>query len=142
MNSWNFVSQHRIRYLEVQQGMDYRKNPHNIANRSIDMLLHFFFFLSILGLPCWLSGEKPTCQCRDTVSIPRSGRSPGEGDGNLLQYSCLGMPWIEKPGGLLSLGSRKSQTHISNNSKRYIDMRMRLIRLILRKDPLGYMMEK
>ena len=27
---------------------------------------------------------------RDTGSIPRSGRSPGEGNGNLLQYSCLG----------------------------------------------------
>ena len=86
--------------------------------------------------------KNPPANAGDTVSIPRSGRSPGEGDGNLLQYSCLGMPWIEKPGGLLSLGSQKSQTHISNNSKRYIDMRMRLIRLIFRKDPLGYMMEK
>ena len=25
-------------------------------------------------------------------SIPRSGRSPGEGNGNPLQYSCLGNP--------------------------------------------------
>ena len=25
----------------------------------------------------------------DTSSIPRSGRAPGEGNGNLLQYSCL-----------------------------------------------------
>ena len=28
----------------------------------------------------------------DTVSIPRSGRSPGEGNGNPLQYSCLEKP--------------------------------------------------
>ena len=28
----------------------------------------------------------------DMGSIPRSGRSPGEGNGNLLQYSCLGNP--------------------------------------------------
>ena len=27
---------------------------------------------------------------RDTGSIPGSGRSPGEGNGNPLQYSCLG----------------------------------------------------
>ena len=27
---------------------------------------------------------------RDTCSIPGLGRSPGEGNGNLLQYSCLG----------------------------------------------------
>ena len=26
----------------------------------------------------------------DVVSIPGSGRSPGEGNGNPLQYSCLG----------------------------------------------------
>jgi len=29
---------------------------------------------------------------RDVSSIPRSGRSPGEGNGNLLQYSCLENP--------------------------------------------------
>ena len=26
---------------------------------------------------------------RDAGSVPRSGRSPGEGNGNLIQYSCL-----------------------------------------------------
>ena len=29
---------------------------------------------------------------RDSGSIPGSGRSPGEGDGNPLQYSCLRTP--------------------------------------------------
>ena len=29
---------------------------------------------------------------RDVGSIPGSGRSPGEGNGNLLQYSCLENP--------------------------------------------------
>ena len=29
---------------------------------------------------------------KDTGSIPGSGRSPGEGNGNPLQYSCLGNP--------------------------------------------------
>ena len=28
----------------------------------------------------------------DMGSIPGSGRSPGEGNGNPLQYSCLGNP--------------------------------------------------
>ena len=35
-----------------------------------------------------------------TCSIPGSGRSPGEGNGNPLQYSCLENPRIEEPGGL------------------------------------------
>ena len=34
----------------------------------------------------------------------------GEGSGNPLQYSCLEIPWTEKPGGLQCMGSRKSQT--------------------------------
>ena len=28
----------------------------------------------------------------DAGSVPGSGRSPGEGNGNLLQYSCLRNP--------------------------------------------------
>ena len=42
---------------------------------------------------------------RDAGSIPGSGRFPGEGNGNPLQYSCLGNPWTEGPGGLWSMGS-------------------------------------
>ena len=29
---------------------------------------------------------------RDVDSVPEFGRSPGEGNGNQLQYSCLGNP--------------------------------------------------
>ena len=32
---------------------------------------------------------KSACNARDPGSIPRLRRSPGEGNGNLLQYSCL-----------------------------------------------------
>ena len=42
------------------------------------------------GLPRWLSGKESTCQARDEGLIPGSGRCPGEGNGNPLQYSCLG----------------------------------------------------
>ena len=40
----------------------------------------------------WLSGEEFTGNARDVGSTPGSGRFPGEGNGNLLQYSCLGNP--------------------------------------------------
>ena len=43
-------------------------------------------------LPWWLRGKEPGCQCRRCRSIPGSGRSPGEGNGNPLQHSCLGNP--------------------------------------------------
>ena len=32
------------------------------------------------------------CNAGDPGLIPESGRSPGEGNGNLLQYTCLGNP--------------------------------------------------
>ena len=40
----------------------------------------------------------------DLGSVRGSGRSPGEGNGYLLQYSCLGNAWTEEPGGLQSMG--------------------------------------
>ena len=50
----------------------------------------------------------------DAGSIPGSGRSPGEGNGNPLQYSCLEIPWTEESGGLQFMGSQKSQTQLSD----------------------------
>ena len=43
----------------------------------------------------------------DEGSIPRWGSSPGEGDGNTLQYSCLENPMEEELGRLQSMGSQR-----------------------------------
>ena len=42
-----------------------------------------------LLLPGGSYGKVSACNVRDPGSIPRSGRSSGEGNGNPLQYSCL-----------------------------------------------------
>ena len=47
---------------------------------------------------------------RDVGLIPGLGRSPGEGNGNPLQYSCLENPMEEEPGKLQSLESQESNT--------------------------------
>ena len=44
---------------------------------------------------------------RDAGSIPGLGRSPGEGNGNSLQYFCWKILWTEEPGGLYSPWSCK-----------------------------------
>ena len=48
------------------------------------------------GLLGWLSSKESVCQCRRCKrvmgSTPGSGRSPGGGNGNSLQYSCLKNP--------------------------------------------------
>ena len=57
------------------------------------------------GLPRWHSGKESACQAGDSDSISGSGRFPGKGNGNSLQYSCLGNPtdrgawWATNPWG-------------------------------------------
>ena len=46
----------------------------------------------IQGLPCSLDGKESACNVGDSGSIPGSGRSSGEGNGNSLQHSCLENP--------------------------------------------------
>ena len=41
------------------------------------------------GLPGSSDGKESACNVGDPGSIPELGRSPGEGNGNPLQYSCL-----------------------------------------------------
>ena len=43
-------------------------------------------------LPWWLSSKESACNAGDPGSIPGLGRSPGEGNGDPLQYSCLENP--------------------------------------------------
>ena len=42
-----------------------------------------------MDFPGDLDGKESACSAGDQGSIPGLGRSPGEGNGNLLQYSCL-----------------------------------------------------
>ena len=55
-----------------------------------DFLLNcnVFFYLYEWGS----DGKESTCNVGDLGSIPGSRRSPGEGNGYPLQYSCLGNP--------------------------------------------------
>ena len=44
------------------------------------------------GFPQSLIGKSSACNAGDPGLIPESGRYPGEGNDNLLQYSCLENP--------------------------------------------------
>ena len=44
------------------------------------------------GLLGGSDGKELACSVRDLSSMPGLGRSPEEGNGNPLQYSCLGNP--------------------------------------------------
>ena len=51
--------------------------------------------------------EASACNAGDLGSIPGSGRSPGEGNGNPLQHSCMENPWMEETGRLWSMGLQR-----------------------------------
>ena len=48
--------------------------------------------------------------------IPGLGRSPREGNGKLLQYSCWEIPWTEESDGLQSEGLQNSWTQLSGQT--------------------------
>ena len=59
------------------------------------MVLIYHMVPYIMGFPGGASDKEPTCQCRRHKRCRfdlGSGRSPGGGPGNQLQYSCLGNP--------------------------------------------------
>ena len=65
---------------------------HGVAkNRT--RLSDFHTSLSVsCRFPRWLSGKEFTCNAGDVGSIPGSRKALGEGNGNPLQFSCLGNP--------------------------------------------------
>ena len=62
-----------------------------------------------LGFPCGSAGKESTCSMGDLGLIPGLGRSPGEGKGYPLQYSCL-----ENSMDSIVHGITKSRTRLSN----------------------------
>ena len=61
----------------------------------------------IVGFPGGSEGKEAACSAGDQGSISGWGRSPGEGNGNPLQYSCLRIPWTEEPSRLQSMGLQR-----------------------------------
>ena len=58
-------------------------------------------------------GKEPTCSAGDPGSIPGSGGSSGEGNGNPLQYSCLENSMDRGAWWATVHGVAKSQTRLS-----------------------------
>ena len=63
-----------------------------------------------MGFPGSSDGKESAYSAGYLGSIPRSGRSPGEGNGNPLQYSCLENPMDQGARWATVHGVAKSQT--------------------------------
>ena len=83
-----------------------------------------------MGFPGGSDGKESTYKVGDLGSILGLGRSPGEGHGNPLQYSCL-----ENPYGQRSLatvhGITKGQTQLSKQSTAHKTIKMTLVRPLM-----------
>ena len=60
-----------------------------ISEHPAELSVLYSFPLAILGFPCGSAGKESACNVGDLGSIPGLGRSPEEGEGYSLQYSCL-----------------------------------------------------
>ena len=60
--------------------------------------------------PCGSDGKESACNAGESGLIPGSERSSEEGNGNLLQYSCLGNPMDGGAWWVTVHGLTKSQT--------------------------------
>ena len=60
-----------------------------LAHSVTQMTGSISVFTSKKHFPGGSDGKESACHAGDPGSIPGLGRSPGEGNGNPLQYSCL-----------------------------------------------------
>ena len=70
--------------------------------------------IASLGFPGDSEVKASACSAGDLASIPGSGRSPGEGNGNPLPYSCLENPMDRGAWWATVHGVAKSRTRLSD----------------------------
>ena len=104
-----------IQHLSAMEGwvIYWQNNGHRLWHSSesrkgfLNLVMIMCVCVCVYDVPGGSDGKESTCNAGDLGSIPGSGRFPGEGNGNLLQYSCLGILWTEVPGGPQSMGSQR-----------------------------------
>ena len=67
-----------------------------------------------MGFPGGPDGKESACNAGDLGSIPQWGRSPGEGNGYPLQYSCLENSTDRGAWQAIVHGVEKSRTQLSD----------------------------
>ena len=98
---------------------------HNMNFNLIWIFLGFsvvnIYILIHKGFPGGSEVKNPPANARDAVSIPGSGWSPGERNGNPLQYSCLGNPmdrgaWRATVHGITKVGHGLETKQLTNKN--------------------------
>ena len=82
--------------------------------KCLSVYTNFIFF------PGGSDGKESACNAGDPGSIPGSGRSLGEGNGNPLQYFAWEIPWTEETGGIQSTGLQRVRHDLATKQKHNI----------------------
>ena len=101
--SWG--SGRQVYFKEPQMEHTFRKQPRHHRHLGLGPSLSF---------PSGSDGKESACNTGDPGSIPGLGRSPGEGNGNPLQYACLENPMDRRAWRATVHGVAKSQTQVSD----------------------------
>ena len=99
--------------------------PRNVRASSVSVILCQKMFAAKHWLVCRVPSKKrgfpggsdskeSACSVGDLDSVPRSERSPGEGTGNSLQYSCWKNPTDRGIWRAIVHGVAKNQTRLSD----------------------------
>ena len=107
-DSFSYIWSPPLRLQYGRPGFDpwIGKNPWRRAWQPTSVLLpgKSHGWRSLVGCSPWVRWES---DMTEQLHIHFSLSCIGEENGNSLQYSCLEIPWMEEPGGLLSMGSHR-----------------------------------
>ena len=71
------------------------------------LLLYVTWYVTVQNFPDGADGKMSAYNAGDPGSIPGSGRSPAEGNGNPLYSLAWKIPWMEESRRLQSMGSQR-----------------------------------
>ena len=84
-----------------------------LYSKVVQFYIYMYFYI-YKGFPGSSAGKEFTCNAGDLGSIPGLGRSPGKGNGNPLQYSCLENPMDRGAWQSTVQGVAKSRAQLSD----------------------------
>ena len=79
--------------LYIHTDFDINRAHHfKLLRNFLPMIFFVEMFTTMRFILCHLKVKNPPANAKGARSIPGSGKSPGEGNGNTRQYSCLANP--------------------------------------------------
>ena len=105
--TWLTISFPMWEKLSAISSSDIFLDPFSLSSSGTPVMWMLRCLMLSSDFPGGSDGKASAYNEGDPGSIPGSGRSPGEGNGNPLQYLAWKIPWMEESGGLQSMGSQR-----------------------------------